>query len=351
MVEYHILEEKNRKTIEKFIRSKKTLYTSINKKRDKLVIELNKLVKEYDLINADSERILKLRRQIEQIRDQLDTTENIINYLNFGLLPIEHEYIIQIYEILFYYETAQNKKDVIDEFHKCVDLASYVKTYKPKRKKCSHCGSVKLGSVSPGTYMCQVCLNTDEYYDENVSNRISEITNTVRNNSYQKIIYYNEYMDRFRARKIPLISDEVFTLLKDAIRKDGITNYKDLTPSQIDKFLKKIGHPEYYYDKIYILNKLNNLVPPSIKHDDLERMQLMFREIESVWLEHKPREQISFMPYPYCIRKILELLEYDEYLKYWKLSSSQENIRRHDKIWEKLCEKLKYQYIPTYKFN
>ena len=43
----------------------------------------------------------------------------------------------------------------------------------------------------------------------------------------------------------------------------------------------------------------------------------------------------------------VKLLEYDNLLCYLTLLKSREKLQQQDKIWKKICEELKWEYIPS----
>jgi hypothetical protein len=73
----------------------------------------------------------------------------------------------------------------------------------------------------------------------------------------------------------------------------------------------------------------------------------MFRDIQEPFMRHCPPNRKNFLSYSYVLHKFCQLLELDEYLPYFKLLKSTEKLRDQDRIWMKVCEELKFQFIPS----
>lgn len=230
------------------------------------------------------------------------------------------------------------------------NVSMYALKHKEKNKKrcvlCGHKQLIQVENTDGGSaFMCGHCFHTIIDNDDT-----NDLTNYYeQKSSYKRINYFNEYIDRFSARKVPTISEQDLELLQRTIKQAGVDDITKVTSEQLDKFLQKIGRSKHYYDKIYILNLLAGKSLPEITPSDREKMEIIFHEVESVWNDVKPVDSNSFINYPYLCKKIFELLEYDEYTKWWKMTTSYDNIIMYDKIWYKICKILKYEFIPTYK--
>ena len=73
----------------------------------------------------------------------------------------------------------------------------------------------------------------------------------------------------------------------------------------------------------------------------------MFKEIQTPWMNNCPNKRSNFLSYSYVLYKCLQLLEMDDFLKHFSLLKSREKLAEQDKIWKKICEELKWQYIKT----
>ena len=75
--------------------------------------------------------------------------------------------------------------------------------------------------------------------------------------------------------------------------------------------------------------------------------EIMFKEIQKPFLEHCPVNRKNFLSYSYVLHKFCELLELDHLLEHFPLLKSREKLQQQDRIWEKMCNTLQWQYIPS----
>ena len=74
---------------------------------------------------------------------------------------------------------------------------------------------------------------------------------------------------------------------------------------------------------------------------------MMFKEIQTPFIKNCPEERKNFLSYSYVLHKFCELIELDHLLTYFPLLKSREKLQQQDKIWEKICRDLEWQYIPS----
>ena len=73
----------------------------------------------------------------------------------------------------------------------------------------------------------------------------------------------------------------------------------------------------------------------------------MFKLISAPFENNKSKERLNFLSYSFVLHKFFQLLEMDEYLKYFPLLKSREKLRLQDSIWKKICKELRWEYIPS----
>ena len=78
-----------------------------------------------------------------------------------------------------------------------------------------------------------------------------------------------------------------------------------------------------------------------------EKLRMMFKEIQGPFMKHCPKTRKNFLSYAYVIRKFLELLGQDKFIRYFPLLKSREKLYQQDCIWKKMCKVLKWEYIPS----
>ena len=78
-----------------------------------------------------------------------------------------------------------------------------------------------------------------------------------------------------------------------------------------------------------------------------EELRRMFKEIQIPFHLYCPKARKNFLSYSYVLHKFVQLLELDEYLDCFLLLKSREKLHQQDLIWEKICNYLKWEFIPS----
>ena len=187
------------------------------------------------------------------------------------------------------------------------------------------------------------CLISEElsYREE------QESSEKVINYSYKRENHFNEWLAQFQAQETTTIPKEVIDQLRSELKKMKIKSLEDITHTKVRTLLKKLKLNKYYEHVSYITNILNGIKPPNMPQELEERLRIMFKEIQKPFDTHCPSERKNFLSYSYVLYKFCELLSEDIYLQYFPLLKSKEKLYQQDVIWKKICQDLKWEYIPT----
>jgi hypothetical protein len=77
------------------------------------------------------------------------------------------------------------------------------------------------------------------------------------------------------------------------------------------------------------------------------QLRRMFQLIQAPFLQHAPPQRRNFLSYAYVIHKFLQLLGEDEYIVHFPLLKSRQKLHAQDQIWKKICQTLKWEFIPS----
>jgi hypothetical protein len=174
-----------------------------------------------------------------------------------------------------------------------------------------------------------------------------ETSEKIINYSYKRENHFNEWLSQFQAQEMTTISSEVMDQLRVELKKMKIKNLEEITHAKIRSLLKKLRLNKYYEHVPYITNILNGIKPPTMKPELEANLRIMFKDIQKPFDENCPSERKNFLSYSYVLYKFCELLGEDEYLQYFPLLKSKAKLYAQDVIWKKICNDLKWEYIPT----
>lgn len=159
--------------------------------------------------------------------------------------------------------------------------------------------------------------------------------------------FSNEWLNQIQGKETTEIPEEVYDKILLEIKKQRITNMADISYDKVKEILKKLKINKYYEHIQHILNRLNGLPMPHLSPELEEKLRSMFKQIQTPFLKHSPPERKNFLSYSYVLHKFIQLLEKDEYLKHFILLKSRDKLFSQDRIWEKICKELGWQFIPS----
>jgi hypothetical protein len=127
------------------------------------------------------------------------------------------------------------------------------------------------------------------------------------------------------------------------------------SPSSILAILKEMKKPKYYQYPVAIAMHLQPGVgaedesPPISKAMEMA-LKERFRLVEDAYDSCRVQERKNFLSYPYVLRKLLELENTPE--AFWvvqmlPITKNKLRIRNQDAIWEMVCSKLRWRFVPT----
>lgn len=323
----------------------------------KEVVDLNKTLDRLKLYLSNADDLIEINNIKSEII-HIKKRKNAIVDVILGKDVIEYnkrsmKYIIKYNSL---HKNDKNKQFIGLKYVIQNDPLTYLRKIKEQSisNKCINCQSSKdIKHIQAGTYQCMRCMYITTYTSENII--VSEINKntTLKVISYQKANYFEVCMNKLRRFKEPKGIAEIIAIVRTHAKANCI---KKFTSQIVRQILKANECSDYYKHIPFILCKLNNsLIPKDISTDDSNKLISMFHEVLNAWIElcdEKCYEKKSFFGYPYAIRKLLELLgNYDDYLPLIPLNNKTVNIYKNDRIWYQICERLRYEYIPTYRYS
>ena len=167
--------------------------------------------------------------------------------------------------------------------------------------------------------------------------------------AYKKINHLNEWLAQFQAKETTEISTAVLDQIRAELKKEHITitDMSKLKPSKLKEVIKKLKLNKCYDHIPHVLARLNGISAPVLSREVEEKLRFMFKEIQFSFVKHCPKKRSNFLSYSFVLYKFCELLELDEYLPCFPLLKSREKLYMQDKIWQKICEDMGWQFIRT----
>ena len=359
-----------------------------NKKKENVIVTLDKKHKDYlqtiddktnDEINIKNE-IDNHKSKIEELSNKLVLTNEEKNYkielmdklivLEESLYNIENmvdemNYYNRVSDILIDYQIINtskntftkninildlfskksnnndmndtNKTDLYNKYCKFVDGDIIDRTVN-RIKKCSICNIEKILDNNISCFVCPQCGDSE----------IVIITEEKQDYSaYKRINRFKECINLFQAKENIFIEEEIFVDITEELNKLKLKDIKEINYKMIKKILRKLGHNNLYDHITFIINKITGLPPPTITREIEELFLDMFFQIQEPWELYKDSGRQNFLSYSYVLYKFSELHGLNYLLPCFKLPKSDAVLKKHDRTWNKICNHVKWEFIPT----
>lgn len=241
-----------------------------------------------------------------------------------------------------------SKKQMFEEYATRMKLNTGNETVVERSvEHCDQCNVSREEQTSEGILVCPLCGSEEYMLVVSDFPSFRDPPKERNNYAYKKINHLNEILNQFQAKESTIIPEEVMNEVICEVKKRRIQNIAELTEKDMREILKKLNRSKYYEHATHILSQLNGNPPPTITPEIEEKIRSMFQEIQAPFLIYCPDDRTNFLSYSYILYKFFELIDLDEYKVYFPLLKSRDRLITHDQLWKKICEYLKWEFIPS----
>lgn len=212
---------------------------------------------------------------------------------------------------------------------------------------CPCCDTEMIFSANEANFTCTECGHQEFVLVDSDKPSYKDPPREVSYYAYKRINHFNEWLAQFQAKESTEIPQEVYDAIIAELKKERINDYRTLSRAKAREILKKLKYNKYYEHVPHIINRLNGQNAPVMSREVEEKLRYMFKEIQPAFQKHCPKDRSNFLSYSYVLYKFCELLELDEYLPSFPLLKNRDKLYVQDKIWQKICEELKWEYIKS----
>ena len=365
--------KKNLKTYKKDLDNVQKKYNNICSKKNLTETELDEKFNLYDQIN-------NLKTSIQFIEDNKEEDEYLLNVGNILFEYYNNDTVYDIYNkntekkntgknteknenssinttsnsLLNYFDkkcvvnNVSTKGQLLDDYLNIID-----NTHETKKTKiideniCGKCNNKININYIEGISICIHCGEQYNILIDSDKPNYKEPTYESNYFAYKRINHFNEWLSQFQAKESTDISSEIIEKILLELKKERILNVANITNNKIREILKKLKLNKFYEHIPYIINKINGKPPPTITKEMEEKLRFMFKEIQTPFELHCPKNRKNFLSYSYVIHKFIQLLDMDKYLVHFPLLKSREKLYQQDKIWKNICKELNWEFINS----
>ena len=217
--------------------------------------------------------------------------------------------------------------------HRCVEV-------RPRRHQARHDLAVALLS-------CDQCGRSKPYLDATSASTAYGEEVEFSNFSYKRSNHFQEWLNSFQAKETTEIPESVFQRVMEELYRQRISDLNKITRKKVREVLKDLKLRKYYEHVTQITCRLNGKRPPRMTPDQEEQCRLMFMAIQGPFEKNCPPDRKNFLSYSYCLYKFCELMAYDEFLPCFSLLKGRDKLFKQDTIFKKICEELKWEFLPS----
>jgi len=241
-----------------------------------------------------------------------------------------------------------DKRSLVEQYMSIVEPSYLRPQYQePQLEQCPYCHIALTYLVQDGITICNDCGFQELILVEQNKSIYRQPSKETSHLSYKRINHFNEWISQIQAKESTDIPEEIYEKIIAEIKKEKIRDKSKITASKMRYILKKIQSTKYYEHLNYILGRINNQSAPSFSPELEEKLRTMFKEIQTPFIKHCPKNRKNFLSYSYVLYKFFQLLEKDEYLRFFPLLKNREKLHVQDQIWKNICAELNWQYIES----
>ena len=298
--------------------------------------------------NLESEICEIDKKKVEEIDYYLETTELLTEYYSRKDGSFEEENKeLSVLDFMNKKNKEKKSDDLINKYMVKVDDTVIPEKTNINLDICSACNSVLTLKTVDSVLCCEKCGFTEKIIINSEKVSYKDPPRESSYFAYKRINHFNEWLAQFQAKETTDIPQEVYNGIMKELKKDKFIKLEELSYKTVREILKKLKYNKYYEHIPHIINIINGRPAPVLTRQYEDQLRMMFKEIQTPFMEHCPTDRKNFLSYSYVLHKFCELLELDELLSYFPLLKSREKLQQQDNIWEKICHSLQWQYIPS----
>jgi len=213
--------------------------------------------------------------------------------------------------------------------------------------ECVECGTDMMFSQNEAMLYCPECGMTEFMLIDSDRPSYKDPPRESSYYAYKRINHFNELLAQFQAKGSTEIPQEIFDMIAVELKKQRITDMKNLKYRQMREVLRKLKLNRQYDHIPYIISRLNGSIAPVMNRETEEKLRHMFKEIQPSFQKHCPKNRRNFLSYSYVLYKFCELLELDEFLASFPLLKNRDKLYQQSKVWQLICEDMAWEFIRS----
>jgi len=249
------------------------------------------------------------------------------------------------------------KNEIIEEFYEIAKKYIPIKIYKketPERYLCN-CGNQNNYTESQNKIICNECSNTHSIQSIQTSFKDIDRVNLSQKYKYKKKVHFRDTVNQYQGKQNKKINPDIFSILEkqflihNLVNLDGKTHnekYSNITKEHIYMFLFETNNSNYYEDINMIHTYFTGIPCPDISeiehllYEDFDKVVDAYESLENI-------DRIHFLNGQYILYQLLRRRKFKVKESDFDILKTRERLVDHDEIYQKICIKLEWTFIPT----
>ena len=291
---------------------------------EKAILEINLLERK---IALNSKRIEKKYNLIIRKFDAYRTHQHVTVMDEISCLSESGYSAIELLEYVGYH---------YNEIECALNGDEYKEPKKHDRYFCMDCKLRKIVDHEKSILVCTKC-GVFEYYPVYVSSYNHTMRYSRRKCIYKRSDNFKTILDHFFYGGNRVVPDDVMKTIRDKIHNGTNILYPyeiPLTIQILECILKRNEMMKYKNSIYFIYFKIKGQPLPYITITEKDMMLNMFNVVSNLYDKYKPKGRKSFLNYSFVLKKLLIVLEKNEYAKYIPQLITKSIRKELERIWE-----------------
>ena len=252
----------------------------------------------------------------------------------------------------------ENKKhEILDEFYEIAKKYIPIKSYKKEtsQKYICNCGNKTNYTEKQNKIICNECSHVHCVQSIQTSFKDIDRVNLSQKYKYKKKVHFRDTVNQYQGKQNKKIEPEIFKILENQFlihnlinteSKNDYEKYSNITKEHIYMFLFETNNSNYYEDINMIHTHFTGIPCPDISHiehllyEDFDRVVDAYETLEDI-------DRIHFLNGQYILYQLLRRRKFKVKESDFDILKTRERLVEHDVIYQKICMKLEWTFLPT----
>jgi len=341
-------------------------YNKLNNYKSELINYEEFFNENYNKISDKKKKELKFK--INMLIQKINDIENDILMAEYICVstPVLEKYKKLIYtpvKVSFFNNSNiknindYEKNEIIEEFYEIAKKYIPIKIYKketPERYICN-CGNQSNYTETQNKIICNECSNVHSVQSIQTSFKDIDRVNLSQKYKYKKKVHFRDTVNQYQGKQNKKINSEIFSILEQQFLIHNLVNlegkshhekYSNITKEHIYMFLFETNNSNYYEDINMIHTYFTGIPCPDISdiehllYEDFDKVVDAYESLENI-------DRIHFLNGQYILYQLLRRRKIKVKESDFDILKTRERLVEHDDIYQKICTKLEWTFIPT----